>query len=536
MRLYGLPFAVKDNIDVAGLTTTAGCPAFAYAARRSAAVVERLIAEGAILIGKTNLDQFATGLSGARSPYGIPENPFDPRYITGGSSSGSAVCVARGFCAFALGTDTAGSGRVPAAFNGVVGIKPSFGMLSARGVVPACRSLDCVSVFALTVDDACEVAHALAGFDPGDPFARPEAGAWDPHPGQLPPRLRVALPSAPQRPLDAASQPAFELALEAVARLGGAVEEIDFAPFAEAGALLYEGPWVAERLEATGELLGRDPGALHPAVREILASALRYRALDAFRALHALQTLRGKVDALFDRSDVLLVPSAPTIFRIDEMLADPIRLNAQLGTYANFVNLLDLCALAVPAGRRADGLPFGITLIARRGRDALLATAGRALQAELGRTLGATEHPLPPLPARPVAASADRVALAVVGAHLSGEPLNAELTDLGARLLSSTQTAARYRLFALSTTPPKPGLVRAPDGEPGHAIELEVWELQSEALGRFMRRVAAPLCIGMVELADGARVHGFLCEHAATEGRRDISSFGGWRAYRRSMN
>jgi allophanate hydrolase len=498
-------------------------------------VVERLIGEGAILIGKTNLDQFATGLVGVRSPYGIPGNPFDARYISGGSSSGSAVAVARGFCSFALGTDTAGSGRVPAAFNNLVGLKPTRGMLSTRGVVPACRSLDCVSVFALTVDDAGEVAHVLAGFDASDPYARAEAARWDPRPGLLPRRVRVAVPAAAQRPLDAASQPGFAAALAALERLGGSVEELDFAPFSEAAALLYDGPWVAERLEATSETLARAPEAIHPAVREILLGAARYQAIDAFRAIHALQRLRAHVDALLQRIDFLLVPSAPTIYRIDEVLADPLKLNARLGIYANFVNLLDLCALAVPAGLRADGLPFGVTLIGRRGRDALIASAGRVLQSELAQTLGAGATAVPALRPRPVA-SGERAALAVVGAHLSGEPLNAELTDLGARLLATTRSAPRYRLFALPTTPPKPGLLRVLEGEPGHAIELEVWELTSEALGRFMRRVAAPLCIGTVELEDGTRVHGFLCEHAATEGQRDISSFGGWRAFLRSLN
>jgi len=534
MRLYGVPFAVKDNIDVAGLPTTAACPAFAYTAERSAPVVERLIAEGAILIGKTNLDQFATGLVGVRSPYGIPGNPFDARYITGGSSSGSAVAVARGFCSFALGTDTAGSGRVPAAFTNLVGLKPTRGMLSTRGVVPACRSLDCVSVFALTVDDAGEVAHLLAGFDAADPYARADAARWDPRAGLLPPRMRVAVPARAQRPLDDASLAPFAAALAAIESIGATAEEIDFAPFTEAAALLYDGAWVAERLEATAETLARDPAAIHPAVREILLGAAGHQAIDAFRALHTLARLRSQVDALFERIDFLLVPSAPTIYRIDDVIADPLRLNARLGTYSNFVNLLDLCALAVPAGMRGDGLPFGMTLIARRGRDALLASAGRVLQVELARTLGATTHAVPALRPRGTA-NGERAALAVVGAHLSGEPLNAELTDLGARLLSATRTAPRYRLFALSTTPPKPGLVRAAEGQSGHAIDLEVWELANEMLGRFMRRVGAPLCIGSVELEDGARVHGFLCEQALTEGQRDISSFGGWRAYLHSL-
>jgi len=536
MRLYGVPYATKDNIDVAGIATTAACPAFAYRAERDAHAIERLRAEGALLIGKTNLDQFATGLVGTRSPYGVPHNAFDARYIAGGSSSGSALAVAHGFCAFALGTDTAGSGRLPAAFNNIVGLKPTRGMLSTRGVVPACRSLDCVSVFALTVDDSAQIAHVLGGFDPEDPYARRDAASWDPRPGLAPPHFRFAVPSAAQlgAHVDQASQALFGHAAGVAERAGGVAQEVDFAPFAEAAALLYDGPWVAERLEATADLLAREPAAFDPAVREILNGALRYRALDAFRARHALEGLRTRTDPLWNGVDFLLVPSAPTIYTIEEISRDPLRLNARLGTYANFVNLLDLCALAVPAGLRPDGLPFGVTLIARRGRDALLASIGRALHAQLARTLGATPHPLPANAAVPDVRAGERAALAVVGAHLSGEPLNAELTDLGARLLCATRTAPRYRFFALPTTPPKPGLVRVADGDLGHAIDLEVWEVSNEALGRFMRRVSAPLCIGTVELESGACVHGFLCESAAIAGAREISSYAGWRAFRRA--
>lgn len=534
MRLYGIPFAVKDNFDVAQLSTTAACPSFAYRAERNAAAVERLLQAGAILIGKTNLDQFATGLVGVRSPYGIPENPFDARYITGGSSSGSAAAVARGFCSFALGTDTAGSGRIPAAFNNLVGLKPTRGMLSARGVVPACRSLDCVSVFALTVEDASEIGQVLAGFDPQDPYARREADGWDPRPGQAPPHFRFALPQAAQLVLDDhESRVLFGNAVRAAEAAGGTAREIDFGAFSRAGALLYGGPWVAERLEAAAALLERQPDALDPTVRAIFESALPYHARDAFAALHELAALKNAIDPLWDASDFLLVPTAPAIYRIEQVLADPLALNQHLGTYANFVNLLDLCALAIPAGFRADGLPFGVTLIARRGRDALLASIGRRLHRTLARTLGATGHALPEERATPVRPT-ERAALAVVGAHLGGEPLNRELTDLGARLLTATKSAPRYRLFALPTTPPKPGLVRAGAAEPGYAIELEVWELSNDALGHFMRGVRGPLCIGTLELADGSQVLGFLCESAAVEGQREISSFGGWRAFKHS--
>jgi len=531
MRLYGVPFAVKDNLDVAGLPTTAACPAFAHAATRSATVVERLLAEGAILIGKTNLDQFATGLVGTRSPYGVPENAFDARYVPGGSSSGSAVAVARGFCAFALGTDTAGSGRVPAAFNNVVGLKPTRGMLSTAGVVPACRSLDCVSVFALTVDDAAEVAQLIAGFDAADPYARPEADEWDPRPGLAPPHLRFAVPQSDQLVLDdGEGRRLFEDATHTLQGRGGRMRELDFTPFARTSALLYGGPWVAERLEATAELLASAPDELHVVTRSVLEGAHRHRAADAFDALHELERLRAMIEPLWREVDVLLVPTAPGHYTLAQVEAEPLAWNTRLGTYTNFVNLLDLCALAVPAGMRTDGLPFGVTLIARRGRDALLASVGRVLHAELARTVGATGRPMPMLPNLPVRPSG-RALLAVVGAHLSGQPLNRQLTDLGARLVQVTRSAPCYRLFALPTTPPKPGLVRVPAGGEGRAIELEVYELSDHALGSFLRLVPAPLCIGTIELADGASVLGFLCEGSATAGQRDISSFGGWRGF-----
>jgi allophanate hydrolase len=535
LRLFGVPFAIKDTLDVAGLPTTAACPGFAFHPTRHATVVQRLLAEGAVPIAKTNLDQFATGLVGVRSPYGIPENPFDPRYICGGSSSGSAAAVARGLVSFALGTDTAGSGRVPAAFNNIVGLKPTRRMLSTRGLVPACRSLDCVSVFALTVDDAAEVAHLLAGFDPEDPYSLREADAWDPRPGALPSPLRASVPRAAQLEFDEPeSRELFARAVAAAERVCGPTHELDFTPFARTGALLYGGPWVAERLEAAGTLLERDPQAFDPTVRTIFEGALPYRATQAFDALHELEALRAAVDPIWSTTDFLLVPTTPAIYRIAQVLQDPIALNSRLGLYTNFANLLDLCALAIPAGFRADGLPFGVTLIARRGRDALLASVGRSLHAALGQSLGATGQRMPPL--RPVQTRAgERAMLAVVGAHLSGQPLNHELTDLGARFLSATRTAAHYRLFALPTTPPKTGLVRVAPGEPGHAIELEVWELSNAALGHFMRGVRAPLCIGTVELADGSQVLGFLCETAATTGQREISHLGSWRAFRKQL-
>jgi len=539
LPLYGVPFAVKDNIDVAGLETTAACPAFAYRAEQSAHVVERLLDAGAIVIGKTNLDQFATGLVGVRTPYPVPENPFSAEHVPGGSSSGSGVAVARGLVSFALGTDTAGSGRVPAAFNNVVGLKPTRGMLSAHGVVPACRALDCVSVFALTVRDAARVAQLMAAYDARDPYARPEADGFDPRPGRLPPELRVAIPDAEHLVIqEPAARMAFERALQALAALGCKRGALSLAPFAQTAQLLYQGPFVAERLEASRALLQREPEAVHPVVRGILQRALAYDALAAYGAQAELARLRRQCHAALRGWDVLLVPSTSLFPRVAEVLADPLGVNSELGRYTNFVNLLDLCALAVPAGLRADGLPFGITLIGRAGQDALLASLGAALHARLGTSLGATGVPLPALPelAPSLRARSGCALLAVVGAHLSGQPLNRELTELGARFVAAGHTSDAYRLYALSTTPPKPGLVRVASGQRGRAIELEVWELTHEAFGAFVSRIPAPLGIGSVELASGERVPGFLCEAAAVSGAdaRDISELGGWRAYVRA--
>lgn len=535
LPLYGVPFAVKDNIDVAGLDTTAACPAYAYRPARSAFVVERLIRDGAIAIGKTNLDQFATGLVGVRSPYGIPANPFDAERVPGGSSSGSAVAVALGLCSFALGTDTAGSGRVPASFNNLIGLKPTRGMLSTRGMVPACRTLDCVSVFALTVDDATTVAQRMAAYDADDPYAEPESARWDPRPVEPPASFRFAVPAEDDLALpDSSARELWIAGLQAIRALGGASGDVSLRPFHDTAALLYHGPVVAERLEATAKLLAEKPSELHPVIREIVSSATRYSAAHLQHAQTELRRLRRVCHAALADFECLVVPSTPLFPRIAEVLADPVRINTELGRYTNFVNLLDLCALAIPAGMRADGLPFGITLIAKHGRDAWLAGLGRRLHANLSRTLGATGQPLPALePAR--AADSELAKLAVVGAHLSGQPLNRELTELGARLFGAGRTKPDYALYALSTTPPKPGLVRVAAGS-GKAIELEVWELTHEALGKFLQNVRGPLCIGTVELESGEKVHGFLCESIATDGAHDITAFGGWRAYRASVN
>jgi allophanate hydrolase len=538
LPLYGLPFAVKDNIDVAGMATTAACPAFAYQPGAHAPVVARLIAASTLMIGKTNLDQFATGLVGVRSPYGIPRNLFDDRYIVGGSSSGSAVGVAAGLVSFALGTDTAGSGRVPAAFNNIVGLKPSRGLLSTSGVVPACRSLDCVSVFALTVEDAVAVADVARGYDADDPASRPAADGFRFQHGALPPRFRFGVPAGAALDFlcDARAADVFAQTLIELEAMGGQRVELDFAPFREAGGLLYDGAFVAERLEAAGDTLAANPAALIEPVRAIMEGALRFDARAAFAAQHRLATLRRRAAALLAPVDFLLVPTTPTIYPIADVLEAPLRLNALLGTYANFVNLLDLAAFAVPLGFRADGLPAGATLIAPWGHDATLASFASGLHRKTSRALGATRQPFPPAPELGAATGEDeRIPIAVVGAHLSGEPLNHQLVDGGGRFLRTARTAPAYRLYALpGTTPAKPGMMRV--AERGAAIELELWSLAPAAFGQFVARVPPPLCIGTIELADGTRAKGFLCEPYALMGATDISHFGGWRPFLRSLN
>ena len=535
LPLFGLPFGVKDSIDVAGMPTTVACPALARVPDESAPVVRRLVAAGAIVVGKNNLDQLATGLVGVRSPYGVPVNPFNKRMIPGGSSSGSAVAVATGQVSFSLATDTAGSGRVPAAFNNVVGLKPTRGALSMRGVAPACRSVDCCSVLALTVADACAVMEVAKGWDEHDPYSRPEFTELSFIPRAPAPPWRIGLPLASQLEFlgDHQAQEMFAASVDRFRALGCVIVEVDFAPFLEAGKLLYGGPWVAERLVIGGDLLARRSDSLLPVIREILREAQRYDALEAFTATYALAALRQKLRATWSRIDALVVPTTPTIYSVDEVLANPRTLNANLGTYTTFANLLDLMAIAVPAGFRPDGLPAGITLLGPAGSDAHVAAIADAHHRKLGGRLGATKCEVPQGSEPTAVVQEDRVRLAVVGAHLSGQPLNGELTATGASLVCATRTSPRYRLFALpSQSPPKPGLIRAPDD--GRGIEVEVWQLDATAFGRFVAKVQAPLCIGSIETADGAWVHGFLCEAHAIQGAEDISEWGGWRAYLQS--
>jgi allophanate hydrolase len=523
--LYGIPFAIKDNIDLAGIPTTAACAEFAYTPTRSAYVVERLIAAGAVPVGKTNLDQFATGLTGTRSPWGAVRNAFDPRYIAGGSSSGSAVAVAQGLASFALGTDTAGSGRVPAAFNNLVGIKPSRGLLGASGVVPACRSLDCVSVFALDCRDAAAVMAVAAACDPQDAYAR----AARPGPPARE-RFRFGLPRAAQLEFfgDAAAAALFRQTIGRLCELGGEPVTIDLQPFLEAARLLYQGPWVAERYAAVADFIETHGETMLPVTRQIIATGRSFGAVEVFKGLHHLEGLRRAADEILRTVDFVATPTTGTIYTIEAVNHDPVTLNSRLGHYTNFMNLLDCAAVAVPAGFRADGLPFGVTLFAPAFHDAALCGYAARLHHAGGLTLGASGRPVPPPPDAP--GLDESIRLVVCGAHLQGLALNPQLTARGARLIAATRTATRYRLYALAGGPPRrPGLVRVASG--GAAIAVEVWELPLAELGGFVAAIPAPLGIGTVELEDGTWHKGFICEPCALEDAVDITACGGWRAW-----
>jgi len=490
--LTGLTFAIKDNIDYAGVPTTAGCPAFAYTPEKSAAVVTLLEQAGAKAVGKTNLDQFATGLVGVRSPYGACSSVFNKEYVSGGSSSGSAVAVATGQADFSLGTDTAGSGRVPAAFNNIFGLKPTKGVLPTAGVVPACLSLDCVSIFTRDVRTAQRVFAAAK--------ARGTLPAWA-HGA-----FRFGVPRAEDLEFfgDAAAASLYRGAIARLEAAGGIRVEFDYTPFKNAAQLLYAGPWVAERYVAVGEFLEKHSNDAHPVVRDIILGGKKYSAADTFRAMYRLEELRAVTLETWRSIDVMLLPTTGTIYKISEVEAEPVKLNTNLGYYTNFVNLLDLAAFAIPAGFRPNGLPFGVSLIAPAHSDwALLDLAARA----------------------------EEVQVTVVGAHLSGQPLNKQLTERGARLIRTCNTAADYRLYALAnTTPPKPGLVREP-GFVGPGIEVEVWGMPAQNFGSFVALIPAPLGIGTVRLEDGTTANGFICEPAGLAGAKEITSLGGWRRY-----
>ncbi len=523
MPLFGVPFAVKDNIDALGFETTAGCPEFAFTPAQDAHVVKLLKAAGAVVMGKCNLDQFATGLVGARSPYGAVANSFDPEYVSGGSSSGSAVTVARGQVAFSLGTDTAGSGRVPAGFNHLVGMKATKGLLSTSGVVPACRSLDVVSIFALNSQDAEQVLSVAGGFDGNDPYSR-----HDETPAQTRIR-RLAIPANPEWFGDEEQQRAFEQACLMARSTGFELVEKDFGPLFEVAALLYEGPWVAERYAAVGEFMEQDLPGLDPVVKGIVLGGKTPTAVQAFNAEYRRLELMRSVDAFFADIDALFVPTSPHFPTHAALKAEPVLENSRNGVYTNFVNLSDLSAIAVPAQLRADGLPFGVTIIAKAWQEMALLNFASRWEAALK---------LPEAPVLLGRKSEKTIDVAVVGAHLTGMPLNHQLTSRNAALLEQTKTAPKYQLYALAnTTPPKPGLVRLPEGsdDAGHSLIVEVWRVTEEAFGAFVEEIPQPLGIGTLELEDGRLVKGFICEPAGLEGATHISEFGGWRAYIQSL-
>lgn len=535
LPLFGIPFAIKDNIDLAGVPTTAACPDFAYTPSRSATVVQQLIDAGAIPVGKTNLDQFATGLVGVRSPYGACRNALNPDYVSGGSSSGSAVSVALGLASFSLGTDTAGSGRVPAMLNNLIGLKPSCGRLSATGVVPACRTLDTISIFALTAADAAAVLAVAEGEDASDPYARamPPAG----YNFGAAASFRFGVPRAEDLEFHGNPQgPAlFAQAVEQLKALGGTAVEIDLRPFRAVATLLYEGPWVAERYAAIRGFIEQQPQSLHPVTRAITEKGLQISAPDTFEALYKLKALEKQTRGVWNDIDFLLTPTASSAYAIAAVEADPVRLNSNLGHYTNFVNLLDLSAVAVPTALMSMGIPFGVTLIARSGQDLPLLTLAARLHAHGLPTVGATPHAPHLKGAMPDATPfpSGQLQVAVCGAHLSGLPLNPQLTQRGGRLVRSVRSAPLYRLFLLpGSGVQRPGMVRVAPGEQGGAaIEMEIWELPARELGSFVAGIPAPLGIGTVQLEDGSSVQGFVCEAYVVAQSQDITHHGGWRAY-----
>ncbi len=536
--LWGIPFAIKDNIDLAGIPTTAACPDFSYTPKKSATVVSKLIEAGAIPLGKTNLDQFATGLNGARSPYGPCHNAFHSSYISGGSSAGSAVCVALGLASFSLGTDTAGSGRVPACFNNLIGLKPSRGLLSNTGIVRACRSLDCVSIFSLTTDDANLVLSVVEGYDKSDEYSRENLYSNHSRHYGLPKGkgsgniLKVGV--LPKKQLkffdDASYAEAYQETLQTLSTLNLEFVEIDYAPFLAAAKLLYEGPWVSERYLASLPLSKEQPEAMLDVIREIIEPGGELLATDAFTAQYQLAALKKQCIAQLQKLDCLLAPTTSKHFTIKEMHQNPIEANSQLGHYTNFVNLLDLSAIAIPTTFTNKNLPFGITLIAECFHDRKLLSMANLVQQHLQLPLGNTELSLPKSEYTQPVNTRDRIEIVVCGAHLGGLPLNWQLTDRGGKLLEKTTTTDGYRLYALAGGPPyRPALVF--DEKKGTNIEVEIWSLPITEFGGFVADIPPPLGIGKVTLQDGRQLCSFICEPYAIADATEITRFKGWRAY-----
>ena len=533
--LWGMPIAVKDNVDVLGLPTTAGCPDFGYRPDDDAELVARLREAGALIVGKTNMDQFASGLTGTRSAYGICRSPFDENLIAGGSSSGSALAVALGLAAAAIGTDTAGSGRVPAAFTNIVGLKPSRGLVSSRGVVPACRSLDCPSVFALSVADAAAVLAAIAGPDPDDAWSRvltiPSA-----RPAAIPAGLRIAFCELSDEPIDPSVLASYDAALDTLADLGAELVPTDVTPFRQAGDLLYDGPWVAERLTGLEPWIEDHLDSLLPVTATVLDGARQKTAVEAFRGFHRLTELAAQVAPLWSRVDAMVLPTVPSTPTVAETVADPHAVNTRMGRYTMFANLLDLAALAVPASIEAlTGLPYGVTFYGPAGTDGLLASIGTALQQARPLSAGATAHPVHHnvASAAGIEATADTVLVAVVGAHRTGQPLNGQLVELGAQPVGITLTAPNYRLYALASGPAdpvrRPGLLRVLDD--GRSIEVELHRMPIASIGQLLASIPSPLGLGTITLLDDTAVIGFLCEAAEVSSATDISEFKSWPNY-----
>lgn len=529
--LFGIPYGVKDNIDVSGLATTAACPGFSYQPKENAPVISLLERAGAICLGKTNMDQFATGLAGVRSPYGECPNAVNPEYISGGSSSGSAVAVAMGHVAFSLGTDTAGSGRVPAALNGIVGFKPTRGLLSTRGVVPACRSLDCVSVFSINATDSQRVFNVLRQPDDLDEFSIQTPPPVR-YPGALPRAFNIGVLRHDQYEFfgDSESVRLYRESISRLRKLGANIVEIDYTPFQQAGELLYNGPWIVERFAGLKPFVQARPEACLPIIRDIFSNSSDYSAQDVFQAMHRQRSLLCQLRPVWRTIRALMLPTVPTIYTRSKIQLDPIALNTNLGFYTRFVNLLDCSAIAVPAARRANGLPWGISFIAERFAEHKILELASAFELPQESDHDSNVAAIVPDTAKTIDPTSGLMDMAVVGAHLSGHPLNHQLTDLGAWLVRPAQTAPAYRLFVLAgVSPPKPGLARVETG--GVAIQLEIWRMPVEKIGQFLELVPPPMCIGNVELQDKSWVKGFLCEPAALQNGRDISSYGGWRDY-----
>lgn len=537
LPLYGVPFAIKDNIDLAGINSTAACPAFSYTASESALVVQRLIDAGAIPVGKTNMDQFATGLVGVRSPWGACKNALNPEYISGGSSSGSAVSVAKAWVSFSLGTDTAGSGRVPASLNNIVGLKPSCGLLSNSGVVPACKSIDCVSIFALTAADAAAVLDVAAAYDIDDPYSRQNTFENGPRsPLVFENSFSFGVPSKSQLNFfgNEEAEQLFDHGIEVLKQLGGKAVEIDFSAFLDAARLLYEGPWVAERYLAMQDILQKSPDDVLPVIRAIVESSGEAKATEAYSAYYKLNALKQYAIKALEGLDCVITPTNGTFYTIAQLEADPIQLNSNLGYYTNFMNLLDFSAVSVPVGFYEKGLGFGVTLFAKAFEDKKLLSLAAKIQESNGLTLGASDltYSAEDIPSRTPQAYVD---VAVCGAHLEGFPLNWQLLERGAVKRERLCSSKSYRLYALAGGPPfRPGMLR--DEKNGEKIVVELWRMEAKQFGSFVSNIPAPLGIGKLELEDGRWVTGFICEPYALQDAEDITSFGGWKAYMESRN